>query len=779
MASLPVPAAAVPPESSPAPPPSLKALGKRRLDSPVDSLAPSSLNSTKAPQPPQVQATKAREKRVTRSSLGGQQAGSREGSVGTSEGAAPPLYLPLKTPILLTTRALAGLSHYPAPDPSSIAGPAPAVARPSPDLPRGDLPASEIVADETKPELNGQKTEAKPLFRLLDDSELLPPRGSRHAPLPDSDTSDAFYLRLHRYPEVLEKRASRLERERLIHERSKLIIELEELRGRGWVYMGNNAGGRAEEERQRKIREGEERLKRYDALLPNQPRKSNFLNLSSASANATAPSPSLSQPAAPSRTVSPVPAALSGTRSRPVRAPIPTRPSSSFASPDINRPPTPLSATGDGGTTIRIRFGAGPGSASASLAPSPVSSPAPPIHSYTPSTSYGAQPPPRKGPKRDRKAERERAEERRRLGIAPRASIEKAKFGTKAQRGPQRRRSVNYAEDDDEDDELDELELEDDEDEDGGGPGDEHDEWDDTDSETGQPYRASRTARCGSHHAPSSSIRSKRLPGSFFHSAALRDSVLLSHQPGRRSSSRVAYAFGHRLPDAALLKYQEFEPHGGVDGEAAGRTLEEMVRERREHKGESVVVLGGRVLPKSAVDAWSVDPMAARSPAKPSTTTEGEGEGAAMQIDLPPPPPLAATTANGHHHLKQGEGGPATSPPPSPPPRRRHPSSSASSASAAQQQVPFSPTLLLPPPLPSPAAAAARQQQQSPPAAAALEIKPCPVPAPAPALAPEPTGPLPPLAFAMPAVTQVLFASGPGPSQIRSGTGAGEMDVDQ
>jgi hypothetical protein len=61
---------------------------------------------------------------------------------------------------------------------------------------------------------------------------------------------------------VLEKRASRLERERLIHERSKLINELEELRGRAWVYAGTSAGGRAEEERQRKIKEMEERLAR-------------------------------------------------------------------------------------------------------------------------------------------------------------------------------------------------------------------------------------------------------------------------------------------------------------------------------------------------------------------------------------------------------------------------------------------------------------------------------------------------------------------------------------
>lgn len=88
-----------------------------------------------------------------------------------------------------------------------------------------------------------------------------------------ADTSDAFYLRLHRYPEVLEKRASRLERERLIHERSKLINEIEELRGRTWVYAGTSAGGRAEEERQRRIREMEERLARCVCLHPYLPKR--------------------------------------------------------------------------------------------------------------------------------------------------------------------------------------------------------------------------------------------------------------------------------------------------------------------------------------------------------------------------------------------------------------------------------------------------------------------------------------------------------------------------
>lgn len=48
----------------------------------------------------------------------------------------------------------------------------------------------------------------------------------------------------------------------MIHERSKLILEIEEMRGRGWVYHGNQ-GGKGEEERRKRIRDAEEKLKRY------------------------------------------------------------------------------------------------------------------------------------------------------------------------------------------------------------------------------------------------------------------------------------------------------------------------------------------------------------------------------------------------------------------------------------------------------------------------------------------------------------------------------------
>lgn len=93
------------------------------------------------------------------------------------------------------------------------------------------------------------------------------------------DTSDAHYHRLHRFPEILEKRSARLEREKLIHERSKLILEIEDLKGKGWVYTmgpgggstaegegrpgrGMGRGGKGEEDRKRKLKACEERLKR-------------------------------------------------------------------------------------------------------------------------------------------------------------------------------------------------------------------------------------------------------------------------------------------------------------------------------------------------------------------------------------------------------------------------------------------------------------------------------------------------------------------------------------
>ncbi|GAA5834045.1 hypothetical protein JCM11251_003601 [Rhodosporidiobolus azoricus] len=698
--------------------PSAKALGKRRQDpETVDSSAPPP-SKKQRPQSSQVKAVQKQERRVTRSSLGGQQAKDNEAN---DDGTSADLYLPLKTPILLTTRAVPNVRHHPPPStahalPSSRSNTA---AGPS----KSQIPESEVVTDEAPRQ---EEEPEVPLFRLLDESEFLPPRGSRHAPVPEADTSDAFYLRLHRYPEVLEKRASRLERERLIHERSKLINDLEELRGRTWVYAGTSAGGRAEEERQRKIREMEEKLARYDVLLPNQPRKSNFLNLGGAGATAPLPQPIPHRRHSPPRsTASPAPS-LPAPRPRTggpsTRAhPIASSSSTIASAPDINRPSTPLSASAAGnGTTIRIKFG--PPSANSSPAPG---SPRPRPSSSKPRAPLQPSDPTvdldrftvtgelRKGPKRDRKAERARAEERKRLGLAPRANIDKHLFGTKVEKRKPSRPSrskrrgsegVLYAEE--EDDDEDQLDSNSEGDEEEGEEEDEDaDEWDEVDSETGRPIRSS-ARRASSSAAPGGLVRI-RLPDSFFSSASLRDSVMAAHHSAReaakaaaagntsaanaprarRSSARVAYAFGQRLPDQALLQQAEFEPHGGVAGDSEDEydghsrtSLEDMLRERMEKKGEAVVVLGGRVLPKSALDAWALGPINA-SPVK------GGGDGASIATTLSETDPLsrgaspafapAHTALNGHSSLSNVFAAPSpatypaaepTPPPAAPPP---------------------------------------------------------------------------------------------------------------
>lgn len=498
------------------------------------------------------------------------------------------------------------------------------------------------------------------------------------APFPQVDTSDAFYLRLHRYPEVLEKRASRLERERLIHERSKLINELEELRGRAWVYAGTSAGGRAEEERQRRIKAMGEKLARsvfdgplsdqsqlrlssdilsaslrYDSLLPNQPRKSNFLNLAGTGAAPPGAPPSNRD----GRTASPS-----------LQAPPPSRRRSTIAHSTSRvdeppRPPTPVSASvsesSGNRTTIRIKFGP---ASSRTSSPTPSSlrtgggAPGTDLERYTTKGEL------RKGPKRDRRAERARAEERRRLGLKPRSSIDKAtaRLQDGAGRGEEpassrpratpvqrtRRTSaagVSYNEmDDEEEDELDDNEEDMDEDE------DEDQLAEDRDGHAGGGEGGRAPSR------PAKLVR-KRLPDSFFHSAALRDAVMASQGPNaRRASTRVVYAFGQRLPDQALVRVGDFELCGGVagnaDDDAPGRSrtrLEEMVRVRMERHGEEAVILGGHVFPKSAVDAWSKDPLHDASmvrphrlqesvqPAAPTTGTFTNANGSAFAAPLP------------------------------------------------------------------------------------------------------------------------------------------------
>ena len=444
--------------------------------------------------------------------------------------------------------------------------------------------------------------------------------------------------------------------------------------------------------------------RRYDALLPNQPRKSNFLNLAGAGAVPGPPNPTAAAGSGrDTRTASPS-----------LHAPAPSRPrtSSSHAAsrpaepnPPHARPSTPVSAasvsdSNGNKTTIRIKFGPPPTTAITTTTTNhhPSSSRSSAARRDSTKTTageydldrYTVKGELRKGPKRDRKAERERAEERRKLGLKPRSSIDKATAqlqlragvgspaatttttnatGTKVlppNRSPAKRvrrssrAGVSYAETDDDDDEADDEE--------------EVDELDDDEDATiANGTGDDANARQGTSNPnaagtapPRAKLVRKRLPDSFFHSAALRDAVMASHHnptngpngstnaaaPRRRASSRVSYAFGQRLPDQALVRQVEFEPHGGVSNDAwdeeeghSRTTLEEMVRLRMERLGEEAVVLGGHVLPKSAVDAWSKDPLhvsplTAYQALHPNASeTPLTAEGPSSHAATPPPPP--------------------------------------------------------------------------------------------------------------------------------------------
>lgn len=386
--------------------------------------------------------------------------------------------------------------------------------------------------------------------------------------------------------------------------------------------------------------------RRYDALLPNQPRKSNFLNL--AGAGAVPPASNTAQNGGgDGRTASPSLQAPSSSSRRKAT----TNGTSSRQGDPLARPSTPVSASvsdsSGNKTTIRIKFG--PPAVNASKVPS--TDPDLDLERYT---SKGEL---RKGPKRDRRAERARAEERRRLGLKPRSSIDKAtaridqngevvvagrlppmlprKDGIKRERRPSRS-GVLYAETDDEN------ALSDD--------GDEEEDELDEDEEMADPEKPPLLAQ------PAKLVR-KRLPDSFFHSAALRDAVMASHGPNaRRASSRVAYAFGQRLPDQALLQNVDFELRGGVAGTAEDdepghtrTTLEDLLQARMEQLGEEAVVLGGRVLPKSAVDAWSKDPLhvspVVHRQRTLSATSDAPSSAAGSQFAAPLPPLLDGTTS--------------------------------------------------------------------------------------------------------------------------------------
>lgn len=107
------------------------------------------------------------------------------------------------------------------------------------------------------------------------------------------DTSDAHYIALHKKFEIFERRQRIREREKLQFERYKMRSRIELLRNMSimaWSTLVNTVLSRAgdsswemgreklkEEDvdwlRGRLIREGQELVKRYDELLPVDPRK--------------------------------------------------------------------------------------------------------------------------------------------------------------------------------------------------------------------------------------------------------------------------------------------------------------------------------------------------------------------------------------------------------------------------------------------------------------------------------------------------------------------------
>jgi hypothetical protein len=108
------------------------------------------------------------------------------------------------------------------------------------------------------------------------------------------DTSDEYYLRLHKRYEAIEKRQRKDEKDKLAFERYKMRTRIDLLRGMsspGWssvvwtVLAREDTTGRWEKGkgkvkvegiewlRRRLVREGEEVMKRYDQLLPVDPRK--------------------------------------------------------------------------------------------------------------------------------------------------------------------------------------------------------------------------------------------------------------------------------------------------------------------------------------------------------------------------------------------------------------------------------------------------------------------------------------------------------------------------
>ncbi|KDQ15620.1 hypothetical protein BOTBODRAFT_54513 [Botryobasidium botryosum FD-172 SS1] len=110
-----------------------------------------------------------------------------------------------------------------------------------------------------------------PEFTLMPEDGTVGSRLRARRAEESSDTSDAVYINRHRKYETFEKRQRLREKEKLIHERYKLKERIEQLRSMEARTFGGGTEGEAK--RRAMLRDAEELERRYDLLLPPEPRK--------------------------------------------------------------------------------------------------------------------------------------------------------------------------------------------------------------------------------------------------------------------------------------------------------------------------------------------------------------------------------------------------------------------------------------------------------------------------------------------------------------------------
>ncbi|CEL56039.1 hypothetical protein RSOLAG1IB_07492 [Rhizoctonia solani AG-1 IB] len=140
--------------------------------------------------------------------------------------------------------------------------------------------------EEVAENIRQQATIQTPEFCLL--SEIYQPSSRLRTRVEADvfDSSDAVYERLHRKPEMLEKRQRRREKDKLEHERYKLKERVEQLRAmdlqhfRGLLPPSHPAPGTESNHELESIRSellahADDLIRRYDVLLPPDPRAAN------------------------------------------------------------------------------------------------------------------------------------------------------------------------------------------------------------------------------------------------------------------------------------------------------------------------------------------------------------------------------------------------------------------------------------------------------------------------------------------------------------------------